>query len=507
MIPSLAVAAWPKARALAAGMRCHVGFVVVLGAAVIVRAGAEVAYRPALFFSDSWIYLSTTFGGVPAGIVPSRPSGYPLLLRLLTFPGRDVLMATILQHVAGMVVGALVYALLLHFGQRRVVAVAAAALVLLDSYAIALEQFIMAESLFTLLLVGALTLTIVRRGSPRALMVAGGLLALACTVRTAGLFVIPVWLVYLVWTARDRRRLLCGMTGLLLPLAMYCSWHALRTDGSFNLDQADGWFLYGRIAQIADCHGAKITGPTVWLCDVPPQVRGEYSPGGWIWDPGSPAQWITGGNPDIYAGQPGGAARTARNNQMLLDFAIAIIRAHPMAYAETVTTDFLRFFDPTASAYSDSDGSTVTFPPAPLTGWLSIPVRNRYLPRYVPRVHWPASLLLQYQKYCPDPRLVLAALTILALLAWLAPVLSFGRLQVRHRPEILLLTGSGLAMLLASAALVAFVVRYLIPAVPLLLCGGVLGTGELLRATEAYISRRRVETGDQPALGEASPAG
>jgi Dolichyl-phosphate-mannose-protein mannosyltransferase len=497
-------AKWRGVRSPSARLREHAGFVVVLVAAGALRAGAEVAYRPALFFSDSWVYLSTTFAGTPVGIVPSRPSGYPLFLRLLTLLRRDVLVVTIVQHLAGILVGALVYLLLLHLGQRRGVAATATAIVLLNPYAIALEQFIMAEALFTALLTGALVLTIVRRTSPRALMVAGVLLALACTVRTAGLFVIPVWLTYLMLAARDRRRLLCAAASLILPLILYCSWHALRTEGSFRLDQADGWFLYGRIALIADCNGAKVPPPTRWLCNPPVPLRRYYNqPGAWIWDPGSPAQWVTGGNPDYYAGTPGGAARTAHNNQLLEDFAIAIIRAHPLAYADTAAADFLRFFDPTASAYSDPDGATVTFPTAPLTGWLSASARNRYLPRYAPRVHWPARVLAQYQKYFPDPRLVLGVLTVAALLAALAPILSLGRLQVRHRPEIFLLTGSGLAMLLASAALVAFVVRYLIPAVPLLTCGGVVAARELIYARRRRADPRLLQPIDQPAVGQA----
>lgn len=483
-------------------LRRNAAFVAVLSVAVVLRVGAEAAYRPALFFSDSWVYLSTAFGGSPVGIVPSRPSGYPLLLRLLTLPGRDVLATTVLQHLAGIAVGALVYVLLLHLGQRRMVAAAAAAVVLLDSYAIALEQFVMAETLFTLLLLGALALTVLRRESSLALMGSGVLLAVACTLRTAGLFVIPVWLIYLVWTARDRRRLACGVAGVVLPLIIYCSWHAVRTDGSFNLDQANGWFLYGRIQQIADCHGAKVPAPTLWICKVPVQWRGAYSPGGWIWDPGSPAQWITGGNPDFYAGRPGGNARTARNDRMLRDFALAIIRAHPLAYARIVAADFLRFFDPTASAYSDSDGSTVTFPSAPLNGWLSAPVRDRYLPGYVSRVRWPASALVQYQKYSPDPRLLLGVLTAAALVAFLSPILSLGRLRIGWRPEILLFTGSGLAMLLASAAFVAFVVRYLIPAIPLLACGGIVGARELIHVARAHLNGRRLPTGDHAAVAE-----
>ncbi|MDQ6746437.1 MAG: phospholipid carrier-dependent glycosyltransferase [Actinomycetota bacterium] len=461
-------------------VRRHAGLVAVLVAGVLLRVGAELAYRPALFFSDSWVYLSMASRGAPVALMPSRPGGYPLLLRLLAFPGHDMLLVTVAQHLAGLAVGILVYMMLLHVGLRRPLAALASALVMLNPSAIALEQFLMAEALFTLLLVAAIALTMLGRASRRALMLAGGLLGVACTLRTSALFVIPVWLIYLLWTAGDRRRVLSGAVGLMAPLLLYTSWNAIQTGGSFGFDQMQGWFLYGRIAQIADCNGATIPASSRRLC-VPVGLRHEYSPGDWIWIPASPPDQMTGGNPDFYAGKPGGAARAASNNRVLQDFAIAIIRAHPLAYARTAASDFLRFFDPAAIPPNDPDGLTVTFPSAPLLGWLYGSYRDRYLPGYVPRVRWPAPLLVQYQKRFPDPRLLLGVLSIVALIALLAPILSRGRLEVRHRAEIFLLMGSGIAMLLASAAFVAFVVRYLIPAVPLLISGGILAVNELLR--------------------------
>ena len=50
--------------------------VLVLAAAV--RAGVAIAYRPAIFFGDSWAYLDLAYDGTPVGLAPDRPSGYPL---------------------------------------------------------------------------------------------------------------------------------------------------------------------------------------------------------------------------------------------------------------------------------------------------------------------------------------------------------------------------------------------------------------------------------------------
>ena len=481
--------------------RNHVALAGVILAGVILRVGVEIAYRPALFFSDSWEYLNIAYSTTPVGIAPSRPSGYPLLLRLLMFPGRDVLLVTVLQHVAGLVVGALVYGLLLHLGVRRLLAAAAAAVVVLNSYELALEQFLMAEALFTLLLTGAMFLTIVRAENPRALMFAGLLLAIAATLRTAALFVIPVWLIYLVWTARDRRRLTYAVAGVALPLLIYASLHYVRTDGSFGLEQSQGWFLYGRVAQIADCRGASVPRATYPLCNTSARVRKKYPPDVWIWG-ASPAERLFSGNPDYYVGRLGGHPQTARIDGLLNDFALAIVRRHPLAYARTAVLDFLRFFDPGAPPSSDADGVTVTFPRRPLANWIAPAARKRYLPHYVPHVHWPASLLQKYQRVFQAPRLLLGAISIVAVLALLAPVLSFGRLPVRRRAEIFLLTGSGIVMLLASAAFVAFVVRYLIPSIPLLASGGLLAVNELIRA----VKTSRFERARSPAAQSATPA-
>jgi hypothetical protein len=461
---------------------------VAVAGAFVVRVAVELAYRPALFFSDSWVYLRMAYTGAPVGVMPSRPSGYPLALRALMGPTRDVMVATMLQHAAGIGVGVLLYGLLVRLRTRPALAALAAAVVMFDSYGLALEQFVMADAFFTLLLVASVAVTILRRNSSRALAVAGVLLAIACTLRTSGLFVVPVWLVYLVWTGR--RRLGWAIAGLAAPLVLYLGWHAIQTGGSVRFDQAEGWFLYGRVASIADCRGAAIPPSTRPLCDVSARERATTPPGVWIWGGQMPADRLFGGNPDAHWGQPHGEAITARDDGLLQAFALAIIRDRPLAYLRIAGDDFLSFFNPHASTTKDADDTTVTFPSAPLTGWVFRAARNRYLPGYVARVHWPASALVSYQKVVHAPRALLGLFAILAAIAFLAPALFRGRLPVARRPEIFLLAGGGLAMLVGSAALVGFVVRYLIPSVPLLLGGGLVAMTELMRAAHTVRGHR-----------------
>ena len=76
-------------------------------------------------------------------------------------------------------------------------------------------------------------------------------------MRTAALFAVPVWALYVLWAHRRPRLVAPAALGLLLPLLAYASWHAADT-GRFGLTQADGWFLYGRVGEIADCGNADI---------------------------------------------------------------------------------------------------------------------------------------------------------------------------------------------------------------------------------------------------------
>src|SRR5215212_4933857 len=133
----------PRAHAL---LRDHAGFLGVVLLAVGVRVATSVAYGPALFFPDSVGYIQTAFADDPVGFAPARPSGYSLVIRAVGDLGGSLDTITLLHHLAGLLLGALVYVLVLRLGGGRLLATVVAAVVLLDAYAIALEQHVMAES-------------------------------------------------------------------------------------------------------------------------------------------------------------------------------------------------------------------------------------------------------------------------------------------------------------------------------------------------------------------------
>jgi hypothetical protein len=169
---------------LRVGLREHRLLVLVLVLAVVLRVLVAVAYSPALFFGgDSSQYLKLALTGHPVGVAFERPSGYPLLIHVIFRLGRSLALLTALQHLAGLVTGVLTYLLARRLGLRTWLAALLAAIVLLDGYALALEQHVLAEAFFTPLLVGSLLLAVGPVSAGR-LVASGLLLGVAVTLRT-----------------------------------------------------------------------------------------------------------------------------------------------------------------------------------------------------------------------------------------------------------------------------------------------------------------------------------
>src|SRR5262245_8416373 len=205
--------------------REHAALLIVLAAGALLRLAVALAYHPALMSVDSWGYLDVALRADPVGFAPERPSGYPLLLGALLLPGRSIALVTTVQHLAGLASGVLAYALLLRLGARKAVAAVATGVLLLDVYAVTLEQHLLSESFFGLALFGAAYLAIASRRAP-ALAASGLLLGLAVTLRTAGLFAVPIWIVYLAWSRRGPRPVAAGLAALLVVLGGYAALHA-----------------------------------------------------------------------------------------------------------------------------------------------------------------------------------------------------------------------------------------------------------------------------------------
>jgi hypothetical protein len=483
------VAAWSDGlRTLRALGREHLGIVVVVALAGALRLAAALAYRPALLSKDSWGYLDTALRAQPVGFAPERPSGYPLVLRALLLPGDSLALVTTVQHLLGLASGVLVYALLVRLSVPRAVAVAAAALVLFDIYAIGLEQHLLSEPLFEFALLSSAFLAISARSVP-GMAISGALLGAAVTLRTAGLFAVPIWLLYLVWSRRGPRAIATAAIPLCLVVVGYAALHA-RGDptrdanpGNLSLTEMDGWFLYAKTAAIADCDGADIPQRAGPLCQAPAERSRDAD--FYLFNRASPAKQLVGHHRS--------GARQISDNRMLRDFALAIIREQPQEYARIVADDVATIFTP------GGRGVDVTIrlprPGARLAGGgraplacrdcdavdnepVDHPIRDEYQPGYEPRVRWPAQFLVALQDWSHTPRWLMglfALVTVLAAALSLTPL----RNRLEHRREIVLLGGIALAVVVGSAAVANPVVRFLVPVVPLLTAAAAVAACDL----------------------------
>jgi len=108
----------------------HWPLLVVVALAAVPRATIAVAYWPALLQSDSFTYVRMAHTGAPVAIDPGRPSGYALIVDLLSWVDPSLATVTVAQHLAGLATGVLVYVLLWRLGASRWAATLAAAVVL-----------------------------------------------------------------------------------------------------------------------------------------------------------------------------------------------------------------------------------------------------------------------------------------------------------------------------------------------------------------------------------------
>lgn len=450
----------------------------MLGLAAVVRIAVAVAYRPALFYGgDSSQYLKLALTGHPVTIGFERPSGYPLLIDVISAFGRDLAVLTTVQHLAGLLTGILVYLLLVRMDVPKWLSTVAAAIVLLDSYAIALEQHVLAEAFFTLALVAGMLLVLAQREPSTIAIGAGGLLlGASATMRVAALFAGPVWLLYVFWTRLGWRTVAAAGLGLALPLIAYATWNAEKT-GRFGLAGADGWFLYARVAEIGGCTGADVPAAGRILCERTARDSREGA-AFHLWSPEGSAHRAFG----RLTGDP---ERKRRLNAIMREHALAIIRDRPLSYARMVASDFLRYFEPGVESRYISD-SALSLPASGALMQLDPRVKRSFFPDLEPRVHEHAGLVRTYHRVLHTPRWLLGCLMVLVTFGLLLPVFTRGRLRMPHRREILLLTGTSIAILIGATATSEFVLRYLVPVAPLVLAGGVAAIVDL-----AWLLRRR----------------
>jgi hypothetical protein len=249
----------------------------------------------------------------------------------------------------------------------------------------------------------------------------------------------------------------------VLPLVAYAARFDERY-GTFALSHTSGWTLYGRVAGFANCAGAGIAPDARPLCETAAERHSHPDAPGWyIFDSASRAVRMYG----IYGSA---SPRGVDANGILGTFARRILIHQPLDYLDAVGSDVLRYFTPGATPYADSVSATA-LPKSAAAEDIVQDVRDQYLPSITPEVRVPASVVRAYRSVMHVPRPVIALLALASLLAL--------ALRTPARREVLLLSGSGLSLIVCVAATAGFGIRYLLPAVPFLALGGTLAIRDL----------------------------
>jgi hypothetical protein len=314
---------------------------------LILRLITMLGFPPAIWFGgDSVSYVNSSLHLWP-GV--SRESGYGVMLKFLE-PFRSFVVVVAVQHLMGLAISVMIYALLRHRYRLPAWGATLAALpVLLDVYVIQLEQEILADSAFTFLCVAAITLVlwwpdaVPARGddppSPAAarpgwsLPWAAALFAIASTFWPVGLPLVIVLLIYMVVRRFGWRRVAATAIGGAIPLALYVGWFDVRYhQAAFN--DSDGIFLWSRTMTFADCAVIKPPADLRPLCPSGPPSSRQAAPL-YIWEANTPLLNVGTGGTNRFSPSRNGLAE---------QFAIKAIESQPVSFANVVFRGWLLTF-------------------------------------------------------------------------------------------------------------------------------------------------------------------
>jgi hypothetical protein len=448
----------------------HRALALLLVAGLVVRILALFAVYPGIWFSDSNGYVTAA---ATRTLSPTRVSGYSLFV----WPFWEVGSAAALivtQHVIGLAMVVLLYALLRRRAVSRPLAVVAVAPAALDAYLFQIEHTIMAETIFHAALVGGVAV-LLWKDRPRlgVTATAGVLLGYAGVVRSVAVPLIAVFVLYLLARRAGWRAVVALALGWGVIAVGYATVYQVQ-HGKFGFTQSGGRFLYGRVAPFADCSRlADLPANERFLC---PDPRNPPTTNQALWGRVSPLRHM-----------PASADRTTR------DFAMRVIRDRPLKYARVVALDFLHYFEPGHRiGPNDPAIEQWQFPTDPnhwsIPGYRG-PIRpslgrhvrfspNQYVDRMVDRPHTDVGVsrfLHVYQQFAftSGPVLGICVIVVLA-----AVVLRRGALRLRL--DAALLAGSVLVMLFTATSLSVFSYRYgLVAAILLPAAAALAGTALL----------------------------
>lgn len=440
-------------------LRRHWVFALLLLAGAVLRLLVIIGYNPAFWYQgDSQSYLGHAYTLQPGGI---RPSGYSLFLHLL-LDLRSVRRIIAVQHLIGLGIALAAYVFLHRRGVSRLVAAVAVTPLLLDARTVNLEHFLLAETLFTaLVLLGMLALCWRERPGWLGCLVAGAAFGAAAVTRSIGLAAVAVPLLYLVLRRVSWRRTVAAAAVVGALLGGYLSWYH-QVHGQYSFASYGSRFLWARTATFADCTKLDLTAEERLLCPREP-LNERMPPDLYLWNgPNSPN--------DSYPEQ--------RYDAVFGSFARKAILTQPGDYALAIAKDTWLTVRPWPypSQRTACIASIWTFPAANEKGCQPYlapkdPAKRRLAGLSGQLDHPLMKPLHWYSGVATVPATLIALCFLLALgLACYRP----RRARWRENLDPLVWTGLGLAFIVGSAATSAIDPRYAVPSLPLAVVGAAL---------------------------------
>ncbi len=463
----------------------------------VVRAVVMLTYSSMVFLfqtgdSSRYVRVYLTAAGLPGGSTHifsdrSAPAAYPIFLLVLRKLSTAMPFTIFVQHCLGIATALLLYAAARRLGVGRAAATVPAAVVLLSGDQIFLEHALLTESLWAVLIAGALY-ALVRSttggGGERWLVAAGIALAVAMTVRQQSA---PLLIIAALWAAAVAhrglvRRLRSGLMVLgpaVLAVAFYGAVAHLE-HGNTGLDQISGFQLYGRVAQFADCTKFRPPAGTRVLCQRSPADQ-RQGPSHYLFDESSPLrQHFKQPFPDALLGT----------------FARRAIIHQPGAYAGAVFEEVKRIAGLGRGRLGDgANPSTMRFDnKAPFGSVAATPQAEaavfglKYSSiRVHPRAHW-AERLSRYQAVFRLHEILVIPLILLALIGAF-----FARGAVRA--GIVLFFACSIALYAVPPITALWDVRYGVVPGELLVVAAAAGGWAI---AEAFRYRKKAHTGFEP---------
>jgi hypothetical protein len=319
-------------------------FALALVPAVLLRIDTELGYEWQAWFNDSFQYMSDVIGLHPD---TTRPVGYSIFLKVLE-PLHSYAAVTILQHLMGVAVGVMVYAVARHrFGAPRWIATLATLPVLFDGFQIQLEHLILSDVPFEFLIALAVTLLLWdRKPSWQRCTLIGFILGIAETVRSVALPLLPIFAIYIILRRIGWRSVVGALVACVAPVLLYCTWF-YAVYGQFAMTESTGVFLYSRTMAFANCSKmGNVPADELSLCTTTPPSERPMSQS-YIWASLTPLDRFP---PSKFSPLP---------NKLAEDFAKRAILHQPLGYAQIVGYDTIRVFEwrryvfPNAATYNE----------------------------------------------------------------------------------------------------------------------------------------------------------